>query len=280
MVTGETEVQLLDRPIRSAASDGAGGVLFTVLDPNRFGPTWWLPAGAAEPQVVSEWDDPLIAALLDGQPVAEGPLPATGCSEEVQTNMVVRVLATGALETLTCGVAGSDSGSAPDSFGGGLYVGVEWDAVHPSGRSTDVRLVFRDEHGGVVDLPTNPYADDCSPCELAAALSPDGTRVAILHRPDAPPIRPDEYDDWLVSTASVEAELLVVDLRSGDLLFSRTLPAATHVGADGWFDGRFVVLGAATWEELDVPTTIIDTATGAATEVPGRVTLVVEFTDG
>ena len=53
--------------------------------------------------------------------------------------------------------------------------------------------------------------------------------------------------------------------------------ATRGAGRSPW---RFVVLGAATWEELDVPTTIIDTATGAATEVPGRVTLVVEFTDG
>ncbi len=243
LASADGEQLLIDWPIGWATSDGAGGVLFTEWNPDRFGPTWWLAGGASDPVVVSEWDDPLIAALVDGQPAAVGALQTEDCESNGAGHMVARLLSTGASHTLECGVGGPDSGREPDSFGGGLYVGVEWNAVHESGRSTAIRLVFRDDDGDVVELPTNPYSDDCSPCVLMAALSPDGSRLAVVHRPEAPPYRPDERDEWLASTASVEVDLQVFDLSTGEMLYSRSLPASSYPSRGSWFDGRFVVLG-------------------------------------
>ena len=243
LLDADGEQLLVDRPIGWATSDGAGGALFTDWNPDRFGPTRWLPGGASDPVVVSEWDDPLLAALVDGRPAAVGALPTSECESDGEGHMVAHLLVTGERATLQCGVGGQDSGRGPDSYGGGLYVGVEWNAVHSSGRSTAVRLVFRDESGEVVELPTNPFSGDCSPCELSAALSPDGTRLTVVHRRDAPPFRPDGWDDWLASTASIDAELRVFDLATGETLFSRSLTAGRHPATGSWFDGRFVVVG-------------------------------------
>jgi hypothetical protein len=244
LVSADGEQRLVDEPIGWATSDGAGGARFTEWDPDRFGPTWWLPGGAGRAEIVSEWDDPLIAARVDGLPAAVGALPTAECGSDGVAHMVARILTTGEDVTLHCGLSGPDAGTSLDSFGGGLYVGVAWDAVHEeSGRSTALRLVFLDDDGNVVELPTNPYPDDCSPCELTAALSPDGSRLAVVHRPDAPPFRPDGYDDWLASTASIAAELQVFDLHTGEMLFARALPAGTHPERGSWFDGRYVVLG-------------------------------------
>ena len=255
-VAGDSEQLLLDRPIGWATSDGAGGVLFTELDPDRFGPTWWLPRDGSDPVSVSEWSDPLIAARLDGQPAAVGSLPTEECEGvDAEVHMVARTLTTGEATTLQCGVAGQDAGRGPDSFGGGLYVGVAWDAVHPDGYSTAIRLVFRNAAGEVIDHPANPYAEDCHPCHLTAALSPDGTRLAVIYRPDAAPFRPDEYADWAAETVSIDAELEVFDLGTGEEVFTRRLPA--HSGPpfwSSWFDGRYVVLDVdpATYRALAV----------------------------
>ncbi len=282
LVDADREQLLVDRPIAWAASDGAGGVLFTEQNPDRFGPTWWLPAGGSDPAVVSEWDDPLLAALVGGRPAAVGSMPTTECAADGEVHMVARILTTAEEVTLQCGVGGQDAGREPDSFGGGIYVGVEWDAVHPSGRSTDIGLVFRDGSGAAVDVATNPYADDCSPCSLRAALAPDGSRLAVVHRPDAPPFRPDEYDEWLVSTSSILAELTVFDLSTGESVFSVPLAAGSTPPTGGWFDGRFVVVehDAVTPADAGGMVTIIDTETGATTELPGRVALEVILTDG
>lgn len=342
LASADGEQLLIDEPIGWATSDGAGGVLFTTWNPDRFGPTWWLPGGARDPVLVSEWDDPLIAALVDGQPAAVGALPTEDCESNGAGHMVARLLSTGASHTLECGVGGPDSGREPDSFGGGVYVGVEWNAVHESGRSTAIRLVFRNDDGDVIDLPTNPYPDDCSPCVLMAALSPDGSRLAVVHRPDAPPYRPDERDEWLASTAAVEVDVQVFDLSTGEMLYSRSLPGSSFPGRGSWFDGRFVVLGpdafafpwlasgdhgeavatlqellvaqgatieidgafgpatraavegyhldrfgatrstvgADTWAELGVPTTIIDIETGTTTQLPGQIALEVILEGG
>lgn len=242
-VSGDDEELLVDGPIGWATSDGAGGALFTEWSPDRFGPIWWLAAGSDDPVVAWQSDYPPIAALVDEQPAAVGSIPTDDCTSDGDVDMVATILAHGERVTLQCGVGGQDAGREPDSFGGGIYVGVEWNAVHPSGRSTDIRLVFRDESGEVVELPTNPYPGDCSPCMLSAALAPDGTRLAVIHRRDAPPFLPDEYDGWLATTSSIEAELQVFDLSTGDEVFAQVLPSGATPEMRGWFDGRFVALG-------------------------------------
>lgn len=239
---------LVDRPIGWATSDGAGGVLFTEWKPGHFGPTWWLAGGVSQPVIVSEWDDPVMAARVDGRPAAAGSLQAIeGCSSDGGVHLAARILTTGDLVPVQCLVGGQDAGSEPDSFGGGLYIGVEWNAVHSSGRSTALRLVFRNDDGEVVELPTNPYPGDCSPCELTAALSPDGARLAVIHRPDAQPFRPDEYDAWLATTSTIMAELRVVDLATGETLFTRELTAGALPQWGSWFDGRYVAIGPDTF---------------------------------
>lgn len=241
LVDADGEQRLIDEPVGWAASDGAGGVLLTIWNPERFGPVWWLAGGATRPVVVSDRDDPLLAARLAGRPVVIGTWSTPVCDEPTASHMVAQDLVDGTTATLQCGVAGADSGNGPDSYGGGLYVGVEWDAVHPSGRATAIGLVFRDERGEVVDLPTNPFAGDCSPCELMAALSPDGTQLAVLHRPDSPPTRSDEYGAWLAATTA-ETRLVVVDLATGEPHFEATLSRGARSATGTWFDGRHVVL--------------------------------------
>ena len=46
LVDADGAQEVIDRPIGWAASDGAGGTLFTEWSPDRFGPTWWLPGGS------------------------------------------------------------------------------------------------------------------------------------------------------------------------------------------------------------------------------------------
>ena len=242
-VTDTGEVSLINRPVQWAASDGAGGVLFTDWNPDRFGPTWWLAAGAGDPVVASEWDGPLLAARLNGQPAAVGPLPTDECESDGGVDMVARILDTGETVALQCWVGGPDSGREPDSFGGGMFVGVEWYAVHVSGRYTDTRLVFRDASGETIEHPWNPFNDDCSPCELTAALSPDGSRLAVIHRPDAGLSNSDFYEDWLVDTASVAADIRVIDLTDGETLYADTVRPGATPAAQTWFDGRYVVFG-------------------------------------
>lgn len=235
---------LVDAPIRSAMSDGAGGVLYSLWEPGHLsGPTWWLPPGSDEPRRVSG-DFPRLAASLDGRAVVIGGFPAEECFEDAVDRMVARDLRTGSDTTLQCATGGPDDGWGPDSFGGGLYVGDHWSAVLEQGALySSIELVFRDEGGDVIDHPANPYDDDCRPCELTPALSPDGTRLAVIFRPDALQFR---NEDWSTETTSVNAQLQVFDLQTGDLLFEQLLAAGAQPQPPGWhswFDGRFVVLG-------------------------------------
>ena len=158
--------------------------------------------------------------------------------------MVARDLESGSTTTLQCWVGGQDRGQEPDSFGGGLYGGVAWNAVHATGTSTATGLVFRDEFGTIVDHPHNPFPGDCAPCELTAALAPDGSRLAVLYRPDAAPYRPETREDWSTDTQDIPATLRVHDLATGDVVFDRQLSAGARTPYfTNWFDGRHVVLG-------------------------------------
>jgi hypothetical protein len=248
-VTVDGEELLVDTPIGSATSDGSGGVLYTEWKAGvwkagvRNGTTRWLRPEADEPSFISDGFAGL-AARLDGRAVVIGSFPTEECFEEVVSPMVARDLQTGADTTLQCSTAGPDDGWSPDSFGGGIYVGNHWSAVLDLGALySSIDLVFRNERGDVIDHPGNPYDGDCHPCELTAALSPDGTRLAVIFRPDALQFR---NDNWQTETTSVAAQLQVFDLRTGDLLFEQPVSAGaqpTPPGWHSWFDGRYVVFG-------------------------------------
>lgn len=239
-----SEHWLVEGPVGWATSDGAGGVLYTKWSAERFGPTWWQSAVRHDSVIVSTGDAPLLPARLNGNPVAVGSLSTDDCESNGAGHMVARDLESGTTTALQCWVGGQDSGQEPDSFGGGLYVGVAWNAVHATGTSTAVGLVFRSEFGDVLEHPHNPFPGDCAPCELTAALSPDGSRLASVHRPDAMPYRPEGQEDWWIETQDTPATLTIYDMTTGDVVYSRSLSAgALPPFLGSWYDGRFVVLG-------------------------------------
>jgi peptidoglycan hydrolase-like protein with peptidoglycan-binding domain len=239
-----TEQWLVEGPVGWATSDGSGGVLFTKWSAERFGPTWWQPADRRDAVIASPGDDPLIPARLNGDPVAVGSLSTDDCESNGAGHMVARDLESGTTTTLQCWVGGQDSGQEPDSFGGGLYVGVAWNAVHATGTSTATGLVFRNESGDVIEHPHNPFPGDCAPCELTAALSPNGSLLASVHRPDAVPYRPEGQEAWWIETQDTPATLRIYSLTTGDVVYDRPLSAGALPPFFGsWYDGRFVVLG-------------------------------------
>lgn len=238
-VTGDTEEALVDGPVGFATSDGAGGVLYTEWNPELHPRTWWLARDAAEAVVVSD-RYPDISARLDGRSVRVDSFGVEGCDDD-DVPMVAHDLVSGADTTLQCGVEGPDDGWGPDSFGGGMYVGDHWSAVIDQGAMmSSVDLVFRDERGEVFDHPANPYDTDCHPCELTPTLSPDGTRLAVIYRPDAMQFR---NENWRTETTAVPAELQIFDLTDGEIVFRTELPAGAQPRYGSWFDGRYVVLG-------------------------------------
>ncbi len=238
-VDGQAE-RLVSTPVAYATSDGVGGVLYSEWSPTELG-TRWLPADTDESRFV--WDGyRAIPALLDGRSVIVASFATDECFSDVP-NMVARDLETGADTTLQCGTGGPDDGWGPNSYGGGLYVGDAWSAVTDQGAMlSSIGLVFRDERGAIIEHPANPYSDDCHPCELTAALSPDGERLAVIYRPDALQFR---NENWGAETVDVPAELQVFDLRTGDLVFQHQLSAGAQPRFDWtpWFDGRFLALG-------------------------------------
>ena len=238
-IDGQAE-RLVATPVAYATSDGVGGVLYSDWSPTELG-TRWLPADTDESRFV--WDGyRAIPALLDGRSVIVASFATDECFSDVP-NMVARDLETGADTTLQCGTGGPDDGWGPNSYGGGLYVGDAWSAVIDQGAMlSSIGLVFRDERGAIIEHPANPYSDDCHPCELTAALSPDGERLAVIYRPDALQFR---NENWGAETVDVPAELQVFDLRTGDLVFQHQLSAGAQPRFDWtpWFDGRFVALG-------------------------------------
>lgn len=65
-VTTDGEDLLVDASIRSATSDGSGGVLYVRWEPGQVsGTTWWLPSDTETPGVVSDGFAGLAARLDD-----------------------------------------------------------------------------------------------------------------------------------------------------------------------------------------------------------------------
>jgi hypothetical protein len=166
------------------------------------------------------------------------------------------VLATGEESAFVC-LPIEDAGFDIYSFGGGRFVGTPYGQCGVE--YTFHSIQFWDTSGTEVEAVGNPFPPDrdCAPCELAALLSDDGTMLAYRHRPDA--FWPgsinyraehfcssdhDDYDGWWEKSSLTPATVAVVDLATGEVLWS------TEVGADvqlGDFDGRYIVLHRRDW---------------------------------
>jgi hypothetical protein len=145
----------------------------------------------------------------------------------------------------------------PNTYGGGLFAGVRWEAVGSCG--TDSGILLWDRSGAELDVAINPYPfpgdlrDEWIPCELDARLSPDGRLLAYRFRPDnkwpCPEYDDVSYEDWLVESRTITGEVVVLDIDTGSVLY-RAVSAAAERLTD--FDGRFLVL-TTTDRRWDVP---------------------------
>jgi hypothetical protein len=245
------EQQLWAGGVGTAAHDGMGGVLFT-----SDGEAWdhglhWMRRGVAERETLNYLDG--WAAVLDG-----GPTLIVGNSSEdcPETTHEVRLvdLQTGDERPLGC-FGGEDGGVGVTCGGGELLAGTSWLAVGTGG--TDDRIHLYDTMGHEVDHPANPVAESCAPCELDVHLSPDGARLAYRLRPDAKwsedPVEADRidrlsYEEWWETSKEIAGTIHVIDLASGEDVFSMAVPAGERL-VD--FDGCRMVVESC--DMIDVP---------------------------
>jgi hypothetical protein len=277
-----TETRIIDGPVGWAASDRAGGIVFTRqgdgTDWGRGGiSTWWLPAGATEPRPIEAGGvpdtDPDGSPVLVGRPVSQ----VAGCDAE-QSPVIRHTLATGEETVISCRDELGDSWFWITSAGGGRTALTEgYDVLNISAAGG---LVLLDPEGAALDLPGNPYGS-CPElsepwrCDVHGLLSPDGRLIATWYRPDhaiavkwddAPPEWADLHTQWLARLGTVPATIRVLELDSGRELFTTEVSAQTRL-AD--FDGRFVVVAPREytddqfWTEVrDAPWTVLDTIGG------------------
>lgn len=261
--------RLVSDPVQWAAEDGAGGVVFRSMgdEPGLV----WLPAdrqpgvidlgegaGVVIPVVVNDGPS-LLVSHLSHEATANCPQP-----DVVVDDVVIRDLDTGRERPLVCLYQSSDAGSSITSYGGGLFT-VEHDVSlvgHTSGA-----LRFLDLSGEEVSVEHNPFAESCAPCELDAALSPDGRLLAYAYWPTASIARAEPadgdyaraFEEWWEASKDIPTELVVLDLWTGEAVWrSETGAQASLVG----FDGRFLTVAAASqrW--------IYDTRTGDRVGIP------------
>ena len=240
-----------------ADDDLSGGVLYRVYGQ----PTLlWQRAGDPEPveveREVGYWY-PEFTGNVDGAPTlfysgmpAQVDLDSWSCPDWALNGYA---LTTGKEYTHVC-LPIEDAGFDIYSFGGGRFVGTPY--VQCGGDYTYHSIKFWDTSGSEVEVAGNPFpsVEDCAPCELAALLSHNGSLLAYRYRPDAfwpdsvnyPPghLCTGDYDGWWEKSQLVPALVAVVDLTTGEDIWS------IEVGADvqlGDFDGRYVVLHRRDW---------------------------------
>lgn len=262
-VIDDVETRLVEGPIVFAADDRLGGVLYGLAER----PVEWLRQGATEPAVIHYGG---LVGVLDGRPVMvmieSGP---DSCPFEEYywgERFVALDLATGTRTPLFCDRDGPDGGTT-QALGDRLIAQVGWEQWEPM---TNHAMTFTDPTGNPIDVPTNPFPTSCAPCELDALLSPDGTLLAYRYRPDA--YWPEEvaaamtYEEWLVETADIPGEVVVIALDDGSELFRVQVTAHTRL-VD--FDGTRV----AVWDEDTNESTIHDRSGDDPLLVDGQVVL-------
>jgi hypothetical protein len=286
------ETQLAGGSIKWAASDRAGGVVFTRFDES--GTTWWLPAGAAEPVRVDM--DGVPDATADGRPVLVGSSgESEGACEEYEEALVRHDLPSGEESLIACVVrAEGDAWGSMTSSGGGRMVishffktdpltvtvtGLE--IMVPEGEPLDVQV------DPCHDVDTESPADGYWMCDVHGMVSSDGRLLATWYRPDywlAVPTDDPWYSDphrdlWSARLDTLPAWLAVIDLGRGSPVFSAWIDARTRI-AD--FDGRFIVIAPRELDEndwwaddRDTAWTVLDTTRWESFTVDGPVAIAI-----
>lgn len=267
------EIRLLDEPVVWAADDAMGGVLLRVEDDP--GLLWLKGVAEAVERLPYRDGTPVV---VDGRPSLIVPSwDFETC--DIETLLLLVDLGTAAEREIGC-FGGEDGGVWLASGGGELLLGQAWLAVGSNGTSLDFRFYSPD--GDAVDVTHNPFPASCAPCELDGILSPDGSTLAYRHRPDAKWSLDHERlleldamtpEAWWETTRSIPAQVVVVDLTTGDEQFRMTVPAAERL-VD--FDGRYVVSETSLWDDKAAKwvfsSRVIDTTqVGPGTELAGRV---------
>ncbi len=258
-VEGGRETVLVDKPVASAWSDGAGGLLFSYHWLSEVSGIWRVPTGAGEPIVpVPSYQGGYSVIALDScaAVVRFDDFEDRRCEEG---SIGVYDPETGAHEGFAVCFREGDTGWFPGTYGGGLFAGVRWADLGSCG--TDSGILFWDRSGAEIDVVANPYplhdwdaVADWIPCELDARLSgADGRLLAYRFGPDNKWPRP-EYDDvpyeaWLDKSRRISAVVVVLDLGTGAQIFRADSEAEERL-AD--FDGRLLVLNTADRRD-DVP---------------------------
>jgi hypothetical protein len=297
-VEGGQETVLLKAPVRWAWSDGSGGLVFRYdwfFDDALSRELYHLPSGASEPVVYPLDGYGYSVINLDGRAAVLGITDVGdlyagyGCPHSI----VVHDLETGVREDFAACAGEGDYGQSPNSYGGGLYVGVGW--ADSSSCRTISGISFWDDSGSEVDVAVNPYpqllgwevhdpAIDWIPCEIDARLSPDGRLLAYRFRPDnkwpCPEYDDILYEDWLEESRKIPGEVVVLNIETGSVVYKASSEAEERL-AD--FDGRYLVL-TTTDRRWDVPieerdpvavSTIVDvTGTNPDHTVDGQVRLI------
>ncbi len=249
-----SETQLDAHPVTWAADDLMGGVIYrwrSQLDPET---TDWLRADGSTDNLLH---DLRFVAHIEGEPTAVVIVPDVNYADEAADMLLVGLRSGYERRVPDIGFV-LEAWSYPQSYGEGLFVGV--DGVAAGCGYSDRVISFWDGDGNRIQHPHNPVAEPCHPCELSAAISPDGRLLAYSHRADAPSdsdgrLMCGQRDEWWSETQEILADVVVMDLDTGHEVFRVTAPARTFV-ID--FDGRFVAVEQGDW--VDAKTvTIYDT---------------------
>ncbi len=238
---------LVRDPVRWAAADYLGGVVFGYgLSVDRPG-VYRLMAGSSDPEFVSS--HAALSTRIDGRASLVTLVPRETDSEDIIDRVEVVDLVSGdrVITTGSFGYAGQDGGAVPSSAGGHLLAGVQWSASGSCGTDTAV-VLWSIEAGGALDSPSSfpsvcQAENDvltCEPAGLGARLSPDGSLLAVLHAPVAKWPCPDlddvDDEEWMASVAGTPVALSVIDLGTGAEVWSGSTPfPATLADFDGWY---------------------------------------------
>lgn len=278
-VVGGVEEVMFDAPVWRAWDDLMGGVVFTR---DSAGDLFRITSGESTPTSIvrsSGYAYPSFTGLLDGEPslffagIPEGAdLSEWPCGD---WSLNSRNLITEEEQFHLC-LPIEDAWLNIASIGGDLFVGAPGYASGSLFTSTGIE--FWDTDGNRVEMKDNPLpsrfpsdGDSCQPCELAALISPDGTKVAYWHRPDSkwPPSAEDNTptEVWWEQSRAIPAALVVIDLESS--VVEWRLDVAPDTGLDD-FDGRFLAVRA---DRRGTETLIYDTIEGGSppVRVEGRV---------
>jgi hypothetical protein len=258
-VEGGLETRLVDDPVATLWSDGAGGLLFTYRWDSDVEEPWTIrqfPAGASAPIVaVRDYQGAFSVVNFDGRTAVVRYDSEDRCEDG---SIGVYDLETGSRGDFVVCSGDGDVGWFPSTYGGGLFVGVRWDDLGSC--RTISGILFWDRSGTDIEVATNPYplhgwdesAVDWIPSEIDARISPDGRLLAYRFRPDnkwpCPEFDDVPYEDWLEESRKIPGVVVVLDIETGTEIF-RTESEAEERLTD--FDGQFLVLTTAErrWDE-------------------------------